>query len=293
MKNNNEIIPHCECETGKLVEVILGYPDNFYADPDMIISQTMAETYSTGNKPTSERAKPEFDNFKKTMEERGVSVYQPSPYEVTDQLTPRDIGFVIGKTFFVSNMATDARRKEWNGIQYLIKLFPKVVWVPESIVIEGGDIVVDKGFVFVGISQRTTENGFKWLKTQLENSGFTIIPVYLKSLGQGEHVLHLDCAFVPVGEKHALIYPKGMQEVPTEILDNYDLIEVTKEEQSDLATNVLSISPACIVIRHTATRINEVLSNLGIEVIPIKFDEAPKTGGSFRCCTLPLIRQSL
>jgi N-dimethylarginine dimethylaminohydrolase len=95
---------------------------------------------------------------------------------------------------------------------------------------------------------------------------------------------------VPVGQRSALIYAAGLAEVPAAIADQYDLIEVTKAEQQLLATNVLSISPTQVIARTCATRVNTALRQRGLEVIELPFDDPPKTGGSFRCCSLPLWR---
>ncbi|MFW5653164.1 MAG: arginine deiminase family protein, partial [Planctomycetota bacterium] len=67
--------------------------------------------------------------------------------------------------------------------------------------------------------------------------------------------------------------------------------EITKEEQFELGTNVLSVSPTKIISRHSAKRINNRLRELGFDVIEVKFDETPKGGGSFRCSSLPLFRE--
>ena len=187
-------------------------------------------------------------------------------------------------------MAKQSRANEYQGIQYLIGQFgsTKVVRAPKKIVIEGGDIIVAGKNVFVGLSQRTNQDGCDWLGQQLPN--YKVIPVRLKTLAEGEDCLHLDCIFVPVGKSHCLIYPEGIKgEIPLP-LKGYKWLVVTSEEQSQLATNVLLLSDHLVISRMNAQRINAELRSLGLEVIELKFDEAPKTGGSFRCCTLPLWR---
>ncbi|MEK7161495.1 MAG: arginine deiminase family protein, partial [Patescibacteria group bacterium] len=269
-----------------------GYPDNFHADPTAveIVNNTQLHCYADSQtRPTAQRLKPEFDAFRQELKKQGVNVFYPTPCSVPDQLTPRDIGFVCGETFFLAQMARASRKLEYEGIGFLLKNMERVVKVPETVVIEGGDIIVDKGVVFVGVSQRTTMDGYRWLAKQLPT--FVVIPVPLRSLNDGEDCLHLDCVFVPVGTNHALIYPNGIEgKIPAK-LKQYEWLEVTKEEQSQLATNVLSLSKNCVISRHSATRVNKLLEKIGLQVIDLKFDEAPKTGGSFRCCTLPLIRR--
>jgi N-dimethylarginine dimethylaminohydrolase len=117
-----------------------------------------------------------------------------------------------------------------------------------------------------------------------------VIPVPLKQLADGENVLHLDCSFVPVGPRSALVYAGGLAEMPAAMADEYDLIEVTKAEQQILATNVLSLSPTQVIARTCASRVNAELRQRGLDVIELPFDDPPVLGGSFRCCSLPLWR---
>lgn len=282
----------CNSETGRLQSVVVGYPDNFHNSGVgvEVVNETQAKFYTSTLKPTAESLQSEFRKFQQTLKSYDVEIFIPEPCNVPDQLTPRDLGFVVGDRFFLAKMAKKSRVDEYKGIQYLVDQFgsAKVVRVPKGMIIEGGDIIVAGKNVFVGLSQRTNQDGCNWLARQLPD--YNIIPVHLKTIAEGEDCLHLDCVFVPVGKNHCLIYPKGIKgEIPLP-LKEFEWVVVNSEEQSQLATNVLSLSEHLVISRTTAQRVNAELRNLGLEVIELKFDEAPKTGGSFRCCTLPLWR---
>lgn len=291
--DNMQVETYNEADT--LKEVIIGYPDNFHKDPSTVEVVNVKQRVNYADeiiRPTAIKLKVEFAALKLVLESNGIKVYTPRPCRVPDQLTPRDIGFVIGDVFFVAGMKKESRKAEKEGILDFIKKMKKVVYVPEGVVVEGGDIVVDKGRTFVGLSQRTDEKGLNFIRQALQDTEFKIVPVQLKSLEEGEDCLHLDCVFVPVGENSALIYEEGMNTCPEEIYSIYDLIPINREEQVELATNVLSLSSTKLISREHAVveRVNKELERRGIEVIRLVFNEAPKTGGSFRCCTLPLFR---
>lgn len=280
-------------ETGSLKTVIVGYPDNFLDVEPEIINETQKQFYFGEEKPRKEDVINQINGFVKTLRENGVEVLQPKPLAyLPDQLMTRDIGVVIGNTFLITSMAADSRRREWRGISHLFSDFnqdARILIAPEEFVLEGGDIIVDKGNIYVGVGQRTDHIGVAYLFRHFPE--YRVIPIQLKSLNDGEDVLHLDCSFVPVGEKHALIYRDGMHYIPDTILNDYELIDITKEEQSGLGTNVISIDPKTVVSRKSSVRINQELSKVGLNVIELPFSEPPKTGGSFRCCTLPLYRE--
>ncbi|MDA3030825.1 MAG: arginine deiminase family protein [Actinomycetota bacterium] len=283
---------HVDSETAPLRSVIAGYPDNFLDVEPEIINETQRKFYDGPDAPTKEAVTQQLNGFISVIEAHGVTVHQPRPLPyIPDQMMTRDIGVVIGDTFVVTTMAAKSRRHEWRGYAHLFEHFSphtKVLFGPEDLVIEGGDVIVDKGKVFVGIGQRTTLAGAAWLMQLVPE--YEIVPINLRGLTDGEDVLHLDCSFLPVGENSALIYPDGMGEVPATLRETYDLIEVTREEQQRLGTNVLSLDPQTIVSQPTSQRINDEMRARGITVIEVPYSEPPKTGGSFRCCTLPLHR---
>ncbi|MFK7917594.1 MAG: dimethylarginine dimethylaminohydrolase family protein [Ilumatobacter sp.] len=283
-----------DSETAPLRSVIVGYPDNFLQVDPEIINETQRQYYFGPDAPTPEAVTKQLNGFIDELTARGVEVLQPHPLPyVPDQMMTRDIGVVIGDTFVVTTMAARSRRHEWRGYAHLFERFPehvKVLFGPEDLVIEGGDVIVDRGKVFVGIGQRTTLAGAAWLMQLVPD--FEIVPVNLNGLHDGEDVLHLDCSFLPVGNGHALIYPDGIRDIPAALRETYDLIEITRDEQQLLGTNVLSIDPNTVISQPTSTRINAEMRARGIEVVEVPYSEPPKTGGSFRCCTLPLHRAS-
>lgn len=277
-------------ETGVLRRVVIGNPEGFRF-PDEPINIKQARYFEEG-RPTIEAARPEFAAFRAALESRGIEVVTPRVLkDVPDQLTPRDIGFVVDDIFVVAGMGHPSRQDEWRGIDGVINALPsdKVLRVPDGIVVEGGDVVLDKGAIYVGVSERSTEDGVAFLRERFGHK-YEVIGIPLRSGTPGEDILHLDCAFVPVGANHALIYRSGMEHVPERIAETYELIDVTGEDQRELHSNVLSISPEALISRDVATRVNADLRGAGIEVIEIPFDQTPKSGGSVRCASLPLVR---
>ncbi|PRY13160.1 N-dimethylarginine dimethylaminohydrolase [Pontibacter ummariensis] len=282
-------------ETDTLQKVIIGRYENYNESP--AYAELVNEEQKTGL-PPREQLKEEFENFRNVLTEAGVEVLVPDYVGkfVYDQLTPRDIGVVIGEKFLLCNMVKRSRRYESAGIfRYLHHIpdsEPNII-IPDSptCFIEGGDILIDKGNIFVAVSQRTNQEGVEFLKEQFGDV-FNIVPIKARALAEGENVLHLDCMFNPVGEKAALIYEEGFEAVPREITDVYELIKVDKAQQQELATNILSLSQDKVISRdHPLCKpINDMIRKTGVEVVEIKFDAAPATGGSFRCCTLPLLR---
>lgn len=286
---------HQYSETGRLRKVIIGRYQGYKQEAAYIELVNENQKKGLPSESTLER---EFSAFIRVLKEHHVEVLIPQYVGkfVYDQLTPRDLGVTIGEKFLLCNMANSSRRYESAGIfPHILAMNgnePTLLIPPENdILIEGGDVIVDKEHIFVGISQRTNHKGFEYLQ-QIFGERFHVIPVYCRSLSEDENVLHLDCAFNPVGEGHALIYPEGFRKIPEAMEALYTWIPIEQNEQAALATNILSIDTAVVITRDhpDCERVNELLISLGIDVKTLTFDAAPATGGSFRCCSLPLIR---
>lgn len=283
-------------ETDPLKKVIIGRYEGYKKVDEYI--EIVNKSQQKGL-PSVEQLEAEFTRFSDVLTERGVEVLTPRYVGkfVYDQLTPRDLGVTIGNKFLICNMAKHSRRYEAAGIfNHLLAMEgkePTILLPPDhDMMLEGGDIIVDKQTLYVGITRRTNRNGFRFLESTFGDE-FDVIPVQCKSQGKKEQTLHLDCIFNPVGTNHALIYPAGMMKVPKAITRNYNLIEVDKAAQLALAPNVLSINPNEVISRDhpDCYAANNALRKAGINVIEIPFDGAPSTGGSFRCCSLPLVRE--
>ncbi len=281
-------------ESDTLKKVIVGRAEGYRKNEHYIerVNSSQQE-----NLPEEDQLRKEFAAFKNVLTNYEVEVLQPEYVGkfVYDQLTPRDLGVTIGDKFVICNMAKSSRRYETAGIfRHILEPDgeePNIIIPPEpEMLLEGGDIIVDKETIFVGITERTNKAGFNFLKNTFEPD-FEVISVSCRSAGE-EDILHLDCVFNPVGHYHALIYPAGIEEIPPQIYNNYTLIEIDKREQKTLAANVLSIKPNLIISREhpDCARVNDCIRQLGIEVVTLPFDGAPATGGSFRCCSLPLVR---
>lgn len=284
-------------ETDPLKKVIIGRHKG-YRKVDAYVER-VNKKQETGL-PSQPKLEGEFKVFKETLTRCGVEVLTPDHVGkfVYDQLTPRDIGITIGNKFVLSNMAKSSRRYEAAGIfKHILSMDgnePSILIPPRpDILLEGGDIVIDKGFIFVGQTKRTNKAAVIYLKETFEPA-FKVIPVPCNSFGENGRILHLDCVFNPVGEHHALVHPAGLKRLPQAITDTYKLIEVNGHAQKALATNVLSIHPNLVISRKSPRchAVNEQLRKLGIQVIALSFEGATATGGSFRCCSLPLIRQN-
>lgn len=233
-----------------------------------------------------EKALEQHDKMVKTLRDQEIEVILlPYHKKYPEQVFTRDIGFTLGKTIFVAEMASDVRKGEQDVLKQWLEDEEISYYNLIGHFIEGGDVIIDRNTVYVGLSNRTNHGAVHHLQSLLND--VEVVPVPFT-----ERYLHLDCVFNIVSPELALFFPEAFEKQEVEILSKrYNLIEVKKEEQFTLGTNVLSIGNKKILSLPINKEVNQKLRGHGFEVIEVDISEIIKSGGSFRCCTLPILRQ--
>lgn len=264
-------------EYGTLKKVIM-------CEPTFLIYQPKGT--NTSNIINVEKALTQHKEFTKALKYYGVEVnlLTADPHH-PEQVFTRDIGFVVGNTLYITEMKKKRRQKEESFLKNCLKQNGVLYSDLSQDKIEGGDVLIDKEMVYIGLSERTTKQSIRHMKHLLPNFKVMSIPFTDK-------FLHLDCVFNILSPNEAIIYPGELNEKEGEFLSSrYSLIKVNKEEQNRLGTNVLSIGNKKVFSIPQNKNINRQLRDRGYEVIELEFSEMIKAGGSFRCCTLPLERE--
>lgn len=261
---------------------------NYYDPNDLAINNETIKYYSkNGGVPTKEAILKEQKNFWETLKELNVELIVTKQVEnAKGQMFTRDLAFVIGDKFFISNMRKENRKTAINGWKHIINQIDsnKIIKVPSDIYLEGGDVLVDNKTIYVGLSERTNMEGIEFLKKTLDKD-YTVIPLKLKP-----KFLHLDVVLTLVNPDLALVYREGLEEESYKLLEKYRKIEITEREQFELGTNVFVINPKTVIMNSNHTRIAAELEKLNMNVLLLDLSETAKDGGAFRCTTCPLER---
>ncbi len=118
------------------------------------------------------------------------------------QMWTRDTGFVYGnKLFYCVRRGLKEREGEFNSIaHHFSKNSNQVVCINKG-KLEGGDVVVDKDIIYIGISRRTGDEAIKIVEKHF--------PV--KRLNLGNSVMHLDTRMTILPHNNLLIYQEAFQ----------------------------------------------------------------------------------
>lgn len=271
----------CANEYDPLKRVILCQPQ--YMTIREVINETQKEFKDEGIH--IKRALEQHREFVRTLEANGIEVVLlPYHKKFPEQVFTRDIGFTLGQTIFVAKMAHDVRIGEEAVLKQWLDDEEMSYFNLAEDRIEGGDVIIDGETIYVGLSNRTHQEAVEHLQGLL-------IQYDVKAIPFKEKYLHLDCVFNVISPDTALIYRPALTEEDIHLFSSrYELIEVSEEEQFTLGTNVLCIGNKKILSLPINKQVNHNLRNRGFEVIEVDISEIIKSGGSFRCCTLPILR---
>ncbi|SDJ78823.1 dimethylarginine dimethylaminohydrolase family protein [Salimicrobium halophilum] len=223
--------------------------------------------------------------FVRLLKENGVEVMElPAAPHLPEQVFTRDIAFVIGPHLVLGAMEESIRQGESAVLKQWLEFRSLPYEEPPEGSIEGGDVLVDGETIWIGRAKRTTTDAVEDLRRRFPEH--RIEPLLLQ-----EDILHLDCVFSILNEHTAIVYPPAFSEEGLRKIESrFETITVTDDERFYMGPNVLSLGNDTIVSLPLQKRLNSLLREKGFRVLEHDFSEIIKSGGSFRCCTLPLLR---
>mgnify|MGYP003361894564 FL=1 len=241
------------------------------------------------------------------METHGVKVHHVDSVTPTKldpygmgQMYARDSAMSVGEHFIEGNVQIEMRKIERRGYQRIVAAINDKNQVhtlnqKDKIYLEGGDVIVNYPYVFVGIGKyASNEAGAKWLQSILDKDfeneivdrPWKVVPVYLND----DAILHLDCCMTIIGPKTAIIHKPVLKDLPKELVD-YKFIDIDAKTRKEMGGNVLVIGPKKVIVQKRHTALQEALKNEGYTVIPIVFTWHSLLDGALRCASCPLVRE--
>ncbi|MDY0969722.1 arginine deiminase [Siccibacter turicensis] len=261
-------------------------------------------------------------------------IMEPLP----NHLFTRDTSCWIYNGVSINPMAKQARQRETNNLRAIYRWHPKFTdggfityFGDEDInyqqaTLEGGDVLVlGRGTVLIGLSERTTPQGLEFLAASLfhHHQAKKVIAV---ELPKHRACMHLDTVMTHIHLDTFSVYPDvvhpdvtcwtltpdahgGLKRTEARSLTHAigdaldlgsvqfittggDAFEAEREQWND-ANNVLAVRPGVVIGYERNTWTNEKYDKAGITVLPIPGDELGRGRGGARCMSCPLERDAI
>lgn len=261
-------------------------------------------------------------------------IIEPLP----NHLFTRDTSCWIYGGVSINPMAKVARQRETNHLRAIYRWHP--MFADQDFItyfgaedknydrstLEGGDVLVlGKGVVLIGMSERTSPQGIEHLANSLFKHEQAKEVIVLE-LGKDRSCMHLDTVMTHIREDTFSIYPDVISEstncwrltgnasgqVKVTAQDSYvhtlekalcvdklnlistggDSFESEREQWND-ANNVLTVKPGVVIAYERNTYTNEKYDKAGITVLAIPGDELGRGRGGARCMSCPIERDGI
>lgn len=211
------------------------------------------------------------------------------------QMFVRDPFIVIGDKLILCNMKEEFRKQELKTLEQILKKIDSsnIIKAEDDTFIEGGDVIIHNDIIFVGQNGgRTNKKGLDFLKKYFSNK-YKIVSLNMINPDPYIPWIHLDCLFNPISIDTAILYEEGFDEKSLKILNKLfpNKLLVTKNEQEELATNLISLGNKTIIMQERHGRLIILLKELGFNVEEVHNYNTIKEIGFNRCLTCPLERK--
>lgn len=223
------------------------------------------------------RAVAEHEQYEATLRQLGCRVQRlPDAPDLPDSVFVEDAAVVVDDVAVMARPGALSRRPEVDAMAAALRPHRPLVFIDAPGTLDGGDVLVTPGRVFVGISGRTNEEGVRQLAAILGPHGFAVLPIPVTGC------LHLKSAVTRAGRNLLVINPDW---VDVGHFGEFDLIEVDPSEPA--AANVLLVGDALIcAAEHRQTR--RRLEHRGLVTHAVPAGELAKAEGGVTCCSVVL-----
>ena len=247
------------------------------------VTRTPAHTMGRGittaglGPPDYEMALRQHEKYVRALESIGLEVMVlPAAPEFPDAHFVEDTAVVTPEMAVIARPGAQSRRGEEETIEPVLALRRPVVRIQPPGTLDGGDVLTAGETCFIGISQRTNEEGARQLGEALERSGIKWQAV---SVGEG---LHLKSSASHLGG-NTLLLNDSLVNAPQ--FEQFDKITAAKTEQG-AASSLLINDNLLIAGGFPETRAK--LEAKGYRPVELNISEMQKMDGGLTCLSIRL-----
>ncbi len=217
----------------------------------------------------------QHNDYVQVLRSLGVEVIVLDPLPgYPDSYFVEDTAVVFPEAAVITNPGAESRRGEEDGIELVLARYRDTVRISHPGTVDGGDVLQAEKHFFIGISDRTNEDGAMQLGKILQDHGFSWEKV---SVGDG---LHLKSGVNYLGNNIMLLTESFAENY---VFSGYNRIVLDKDEE--YAGNTLLMNGHLLVPVGFPDTIKK-LKNAGFKIIELNVSEVMKMNGGLTCLSL-------
>ncbi|HJS18733.1 MAG TPA: arginine deiminase family protein [Anaerolineales bacterium] len=222
-------------------------------------------------------ARAQHREYVQALKALGCEVVElPAEVDLPDSVFVEDTAIILPEVAVITWPGADSRRPETESIIRALEPLRRLVRLQAPATLDGGDVLVLRKKIHVGLSTRSSPQAIHQLNVLLSECGYSAEGVELHDC------LHLKSAVTRVDEDTLLINKNW---VDTQYFTDFNLIEVDASEP--YAANCLPIGES-ILFPTAFPRTRAKLEDAGYKVLAVDLSELAKAEGAVTCCSLIL-----
>ncbi len=231
-----------------------------------------------------DRAEKQHDVYVSILEDHGIEVEKLPVQDHPDSIFVQDAALIgeRSKTASICRFGEPSRRGEEKVVaDHLKREGYEIKKIEAPGTVEGGDVLVtDRNVVFVGVSERTNEEGIDQLSEHFPDTDFVKVPV--------TGVFHLLSAVNFLGEGTLAVCPDL---VDLDHFQDFDLLKINRSDQDTLyenkPINLLYMGNDDILIPEVYKKTIKILEDHGYRTVTMDISEFWKGDAGTTCPMLP------
>lgn len=222
-----------------------------------------------------QRARTQHRQYEELLVELGCKLIKlPAEPNLPDSVFVEDTAVVLDELAVITRPGAESRRAETDSVADVLKQHRKLFYIEPPGTLDGGDVLQVGKSLYVGLSQRSNQQGIEQLREILSVFGYTVKAVTLHDC------LHLKSAVTQVAEDRLLINNRW---VDAKAFGTARFIDVAPTEP--FAANAVRIGKV-LIYPEAFSKTRELLESYGIIVQTVNASELAKAEGGVTCCSL-------
>jgi dimethylargininase len=206
-----------------------------------------------------------------------LTIMEPEPH-FPDSTFVEDTAVLTSRSAILTHPGAASRQGEVSSVgQSLTQFYSSLHTIQPPGTLDGGDICQAGDHFFIGISERTNEEGGQQLAGLLEQEGYSSSFVDIRGF---EGLLHLKSGIAYLDDRR-LVLTRGVEDLAT--FEGYEIVYVDTDE--NYAANCVRVNEF-VLVAAGYPKFETELSNLGYQTHPLEVSEFQKMDGGLSCLSL-------